>query len=368
MSFNLLKFKKNQKIENKLEEVSTDFLLIGFDLKSVFDLTQNKNFDQSTFMILDQNERTIKENIFLVDQLPYPWVFQKENSDFNPELSAKECKFYKDGEFRSFSGRHKINNCHPYLLKFSGHGYNYQWSKWWDEVLSDSDRQKLNSSFVMGQVKEVFYRNDMWELFTYDHRVIRTKKLQWNLSPELFLKLFKYEDQYPKTFLNWCSSFLPLNFLLLQVKLKRCSSINMERALIPLTMGTDEGYFLLSQNSLEDDLCLYNMLYVFNESDFQEEDVASKIRLIKKQMMKVFQLNEAQFNDERVFFLPQFTHVANTSFEAVDNFIQNDSIFKFDKQYNYENLNETCESFLQFFCPRKEVDNQIDTSHDQSFL
>jgi hypothetical protein len=341
MSFNLLKFKKNQKSQITLQEISVDSLMVGFDLNALFQISQKSNFLQDSFLILDQNERSIEDNIRLIDHLPYPWVFQttaqNESSDF---FKIEPTMFFKDGEFRSFHARHKINSCHPYLLKFSDVNYSISWAWWWESILTTAEKEKLNNALKLGQVKEIFFADELWAIHTYDHKIIKTKHLQWNLSPELFLKLFKYQGQYPKNFLNWCSSFVPLNFLLLQVKIAPKTVEVKDRVLIPLTMGTDEGYFLLSK---KDDF--YNLLFVFKESDLQEEDVANKIRLMKKQMMKIFNLVESSFKEERVFFLPQFTFVANSDIDRVSDFIQNSEIFQFDPQYSFKNS----ENFPSFF-------------------
>ncbi len=347
MSFNLLKFKKNQKTDLVMQEIKIDVLLVGFDLNSMYQLTQEPEFLSKSFIVLDHNERSVEENIYLADQLPYPWVYEKSlPGPSSEQYRVDDCKFYKDGEFRSFQGRHKVNQCHPYLLKFSSPSYKVKWSWWWDNKLSSPQRDKLNSSLMLGQVKEVFFKNDVWEIHTYDHKIIKASKIQWNNSPEQFLKLFKCQTQFPKNFLSWCSSFESLNLLLVQIQLHPQLLNNVDRALIPLTMGTDEGYFLLSKDITSENSMNCNMLYVFKESDLQEEDVANKIRLIKKQMMKIFNLNDSLFKDERVFFLPQFTFVTNAKLELVTSFVQADAIFKFDENYETDSNKEFSNAFL----------------------
>ena len=352
MSFNLLKFKKNQVVENSVQEVNVDYVFIGLDLNSMFELYQDSDFLQKSFLILDQNERTITEHINLVDQLPYPWTFKKNiESSAASEVMLGESTFFKDGEFRSLRGRHKMNFCHPYLLKFLDSGYNISWSWWWENKLNAFEREKINSSLVLGQVKEVFHDGKIWLVKTYDNKVIKAKILRWNLAPELFLKLFKYQEQYPKNFLTWSSSFVPLNFLLLQVKINSKTLVPQERVLIPLTMGTDEGYFLLSKSHQDS---TYNMLYLFKDSEIQEEDVANRIRLIKKQVTRIFNVNENNFEAERIFFLPQFTHVQNQQMNKIDDFVQPYEIFKFDNQYFFENKEIAPASFYDILSCKKD--------------
>lgn len=332
MSFNLLKYKKNNSVEIKNQEISIDYLIVGFDTKTVFDLTQEENFTQIKFMILDQSERTIEENIKLADQIPYPWIFDSVDET---KLSHSSATFFKDGEFRSFQGRHKINNCHPFLLKYSQIRYCSSWLNWWNNGLDQDVKNSINQSLKIGQVKSISFKDEQWELSTFDHKIIKVKKLKWNLSPEQFLKLFHFESSYPKNFLTWCSNFSPLNFLLLQVKADQALYDKVQTSLIPLTMGTDEGYFLLTKDLNNNDECLLNMLYVFDEPDFQEEDVGNRIKLMKKQMTKIFNAKESLFKEEKVFFLPLFTFI-NTSMTAnVEGFLQNESIFAFDPHYYY---------------------------------
>ncbi len=335
MSFNLLKFKKPEVKEVVNQELAVDFLIIGFDAKTLFDLTSEEKF-----LILDQNERTIQENLKLVDNLPYPWLF-------NTELS-EQTKFYKDGEFRSFYGRHKINNCHPYLLKFMHKLHAGSWLQWWDEKLSLDEKKKFNDSLLMGQVKAVFFKDNTWEVHTFDHKIIKAPKIKWNLSPELFLKLFRFEEQYPKKFLTWSSTFKPLNFLLLQFNVAETQFNNLNNALIPLTMGTDEGYFLLSKFEGSTQDTNLNLLYVFDDADFQEEDVANKIRLIKKQLSKIYGINDKMLKNERVYFLPHFTFHSDNKLENVADFIQDSAIFDFDQMYFAQTSSELTSQYVRF--------------------
>jgi hypothetical protein len=339
MSFNLLKFKKPQieKIEN--QELKVDFVCVGFDAKTLFDILATESFHHSSFLFLDQNERTIAENLKLIDSLPYPWTFDVD--------SNQDAKFFKDGEFRSFNGRHKINNCHPYLLKFKHKNYQASWFKWWENTLSDDIKTKLNESLLLGQVKAIFYRDNTWELHTFDHKIIKANRIKWNLSPELFLKLFRHEQQYPKNFLTWCSHFKPLNFLLLQFSVHPKVNENLVEGLIPLTMGTDEGYFLLTKQQVSENEENLNLLYVFENSELQEEDVANRIRLMKKQLSKIFGLTDKILAAEKVFFLPHFTFTSEADVEEVSNFIQPDAIFDFDQQYFSINSNAVNEMNLK---------------------
>ncbi len=340
MSFNLLKFKKPQVKEVINQELTVDFLVIGFDAKTMFELSLAENSEQHKVLFLDQNERTIQENLKLLDNLPYPWLFNTTVND--------ETKFYKDGEFRSFQGRHKINNCHPFLLKFMHKLHAGSWSTWWDEKLSLDLKNKFDESLMIGQVKSVFYKANSWEVHTFDHKIIKAPKIKWNLSPELFLKLFRYEEQYPKSFLTWSSNFKPLNFLLLQFNIPSELFNNIGNGLIPLTMGTDEGYFLLSKFDGKVQDSNLNLLYVFDESDFQEEDVANKIRLMKKQMAKIFGINEKILRDERVFFLPHFTFRVENNAEPITDFIQDSAIFDFDQQYFSHTPTELSDTYVKF--------------------
>lgn len=339
MSFNLLKFKKPQVDEVINQELEVDFLIIGFDAKTLFDVAISENAEQRKVLFLDQNERSIQENLKLLDNLPYPWLFNTEvNDDF---------KFYKDGDFRSFQGRHKINNCHPYLLKFINKLHGASWSSWWDDKLNDETKKIWNNSLLIGQVKSLIFKNNSWEVHTFDHKILKAPKIKWNLSPELFLKLFKYEEQYPKRFLTWCSHFKPLNFLLLQFNLPKEQLDKLTHGLIPMTMGTDEGYFLLSKLEVDAQGGNINLLCVFDQADLQEEDVANKIRLMKKQMNKILGVNEKILKDERVFFLPHFTFSNEGNAENVIDFIQNSAIFDFDQQYFTKTSSEVSETYLK---------------------
>lgn len=358
MSFNLLKFKKLKKNEIINQIIEIDYLIVGFDAKTMLDIfVSDKTFNDS-FLFLDQNERTIPENLSLIDQLPYPWI---NNQELNSHI-----KFYKDGEFRSFQGRHKVNNCHGFLLKYVKNLQDFSWMNWFEGKLSESQKEKFNQSLVFGQVKSILRAHDMWEIHTFDLKIIKAKKIKWNLSPEVFLKLFHYESQYPKNFLNWCSSFKPLNMMFLQFKISAEIFQKIENALIPLTMGTDEGYFLVTTKPKSDGFYNLNLLFIFDQTELQEEDVANKIRLMKKQLLKIWGLNEKLLKDERVLFLPSFTFIKDHVLEEVKGFIQDDPIFAFDQQYFLQNENMPVESSFQYISNLQSQKGEIDFQNESS--
>lgn len=328
MSFNILKLKKNSEEQKVFDEQTVDHLIVGFSPYSLFlechnICGQTEDIPTKTLLI-DSYERTISENLELADCIQYPWIF---NNDVDSSGNA-EVKFYKDGEFRSFTGRHKIQNCHPYLLKFKNSREAWSWKTWWENC-DESFKKLMMESSLLTQVKSLTFVENMWRVITVDRKIINAKTLTWNLSPESFLKLFQYEKQYPEKFLKYCSSFKSLSFLSLKIKIDFNFKETEAGCLIPMTMGTDEGYFLLNRLSQDQ----ISMVAVIEESEMSEETVSAKLKLMKKQINKIFSIQDKNIEEEKVVLLPMYAFYMEEKIDVV-NFIQNKSIFQFDPLFS----------------------------------
>ena len=335
MSFNLLKLKKNADIEISFTTMEIDWLIVGFSPLSIFECTIDNTIDSKKVLVLDVAERTIEEHLNIADALPYPWFTKEQNSIPH----SQGIKFYKDGELRLFNSRHKLNSCHSYLMNYQHPRTMLSWQKWWSAVIPFTIKEQLQNSMMFGQVKTLNYKNDKWEIETFDHKKIIAKRMTWNLAPNLFLKLFHYEGQYPKKFLDYCASLTGLNFLLQQILIDKNikGETELESCLVPLTMGTDEGYFMVTKNSHEKHDVI-NILYAFNESEISEDMVAQKIKLIKKQLKKIFNVSEQQLSNDKVWFLPNYTFVSSlNALLAAPTFLQDSTIFSFDDGFSFSN-------------------------------
>lgn len=334
MSFNILKLKKINSKNDSFNEIRVDHVIVGFSTYSLFrewkDYIKNENTFTEKILIIDSNERTIDENMIMADQIIYPWIFNN-SSELNQDEQtiSEEVKFYKDGEFRSFKGRHKIMNCHPYLLKFKEPRLSWEWKKWWANIDSEFKSEMVNS-LILSQIQNINYKNEQWSITTFDRKIILCKKITWNLSPEFFLKSFKYEKQYPEIFLKGCSNFKALNFLTLQINTNSPLDLVEKLSLVPMTMGTDEGYFLCYKLSSN----LLSMVAVVEDLDLSEEVIAGKLKLMKKQCEKVFSIADKNIMDEKVILLPMYTYYPE---EEVKNmmFNQDKPIFQFDPLFSH---------------------------------
>ena len=318
MSFGLLKQFKDQKKGPQHEEGTTFVpnLIMGSDLGSVLKLIElRKTHAPETIKFISNrlvNKQLLVENYqFGVSQLRSETaVGEIYKSLYDARILPQKLdpQFYKDGKFHEFSGRAKpmelLEGEHFFLNKGYRLDIDSLFTKEdWDN-LDAIISQHLDIRIVEGiektEVKDLVEKNE-WLLTFKDYKKIACENLYSSISPKKFLGFLKNKDAMTPDVIEVCSSSKIQAAMSITWLMKKEFTTEERTLFIPQSMTHEWGHFIIEfETTKEGHLC--HGLFLIHEEEPQSEDLASKIKLMKRVLERVFPDFEANIKKEYIRF------------------------------------------------------------------
>lgn len=320
MSFNLRAFKdlkKDQKQQNPRQHFR--HLILGHDLKAVLQLVELKEKfpDESIRLITPRplNKSTLIENyengVTTLRHENTVTEIYKRFFDFKCFKQTYEPLFYKDGKFHEFSGRAKSMELRDGEPFFKSIGYRYQisslfksdvWEKL-DEILASSQDVKVIDVIQKTDPKDLVDK-DEWMLTTKDYFELTAESLYVTLSPHKFLNLIQNKDDLSNELIDYLSSVKVLQGIQVSWDLSKEIYPEERTLFIPQSMTHEWGHFIVEFEAFNHSTRTQKMhvMFLIHEEEPQAEDLAGKIRLMKRVLDRVFSGFEQQIKKEFILF------------------------------------------------------------------
>ena len=318
MSFGLLKQFKDQKKGFQPTEATTFVaqVILGSDLGSVLKLIElRKSHPAETIRLITNrlvNKQLLIENYqFGVSQMRSEIAvgeIYKSHYDARILPQKLDPQFYKDGKFHEFSGRAKSMNLLDGEHFFLNKGYRLDIDSLftkedWDN-LDTIIAQHIDIRIVEGiektEVKDLVEKNE-WLLSFKDYKKIACENLYSSISPKRFLSFLKNKEAMTPDVIDVCSSSKIQAALSLTWLMKKEFATEERTLFIPQSMTHEWGHFIVEfENTNEGHLC--HGLFLIHEEEPQTEDLASKIKLMKRVLERVFPEFEANIVKEYIRF------------------------------------------------------------------
>lgn len=292
------------------ETINVSYLVIG---KDIFALSQYNK------LVKEHGE----ENVRLLSQDPLlrSDLFPKGPTTVRGELNQKIYKemfheteirefaesalFYKDMQWKSFSGRSKSE-----VLKFdedffTGSRIDPDYVSMFKDVdLSDEYLNAINESSYQVKIKAIRRLEEGFVVECINGTEFICKKLYVGLSPFQYLELYENKHELSDKFMQFCESTKTSSALFVRfVFNKKILSDMKETLFIPLSYTHDWGHFL-GEFKMVGDTQEIEFMHYMDENSLSEEDVSRIIRLLKKSMEKIFP-NFLKFKSEEFIALEQ---------------------------------------------------------------
>jgi len=318
MSFGLLKhfkdYKKGFQEQNDVSYVA--HVILGSDLGSILKLLELRkdNAAESIKLISPRllNKKLITENYqYGVSQIRSEEVVTEiYKTHFNAKIlpQKNDPQFYKDGKFHDFGGRAKSMNLLEGESFFLTKGYHLDLSSLFSaddwENLDQIINQHLDIRILEGIEKtdaKDLVAKDEWLLTFKDYKKITCENLYSSLSPKKFLSFLKNKEKLTPDIIDFCSSTKNQAALSITWLMKKELHHEERTFFIPQSMTHEWGHFIVEfQNTSEGHLC--HGLFLIHEEDPQTEDLASKIKLMKRVLERVFPDFEGHIYKEFIRF------------------------------------------------------------------
>lgn len=321
MSFGLLKHFKDTKSGNVPVIANKHYrhIIVGQDLGAVLKLTElKKNFpDESIRLITSRplNRQTLVENYdFGVSQLRSPAAVESIYRKFHSAKilpQTKEASFYKDGKFHDFGGRAKSMELLSGEEFFTHKGYKLTLSSLFTEAEWENLDQLLNESQEIRIFEGIekttpadLVEKAEWKLSFKDYATLTCENLYVSTSPKKFLGYVQHKEKLTPELIDVCTSVNVQAAISLTWSLDKEVFAEERTLLIPQSMTHEWGHFVVEFESYnyqkKEQLC--HVLFLIHEEEPQSEDLAAKIKLMKRVLDRVFPDIEKHIKKEYIRF------------------------------------------------------------------
>lgn len=321
MGFGLLKQFKDLKNGNESKKVSKHYkhLILGQDLGAVLKLIEirHKYPDESVRVISSRplNKDLLLQNYeFGIADLRSGAAVEniyKKHHDAKISAHSHEALFYKEGKFHEFEGRAKPMQLLEGEEFFKNKGYRIQVSSFFsseeweklDETLNNFSEIRLLEGINKARPTDLVDKAE-WDLSFKDFEHITCENLYSSLSPKKFLHFLQNKENVTQELVDICSSVQTQSALSVTWSLNK-EIYNEERTLfIPQSMTHEWGHFLVEfepyNYQKKEQLC--HGMFIVREEEPQSEDLAQKIKLMKRVLDRVFPDLEKSIKKEYIRF------------------------------------------------------------------
>ena len=292
----LHKLKKIVVVEKEL--IQTTHLVVG---KDIFALTTYKALQEKYGK---EQVRLLSEDVILKSDLMPKGpssvrgennqrIFQELFPDAIGETGSEMALFYKDMTWKSFGGRSK-----PEALKFNEEffttsRFNIDAGKIFPELKNVEEFLSiLNAEAYQVRLKSINRYNDGFKVECLNGTEFECEKLYFGQSPFQYLKLYSQKNELSDLFIEFCESTKTSSALFVKFVFEKPISDMQETLFIPLSYTHEWGHFVGEFNKLQGDADgdqEIEFIHFLDEDQASEEDISRYIRLLKKNMEKIFE-------------------------------------------------------------------------------
>ena len=298
MSFSDIRaLKKEESTETTMKFIR--HLVVGEDVHSVaLYKTLKEKFGESEVQLLCKKELSPLE---ILPKGPSSLRGEANIEAFKklyPEVEIKEvegeAEYFKEQEFRKFSGRGKPEKLLWGEEFFKGKRAELDLSQVYPflndtEFFTNINEKKWDNTLVsVNQVGPTeLLENACWSVSTTNGEEIKAEHLYWGLGPQSFLKSYENKNNLSDEFMEFCESTGAPASLFIKYVFDEPITDKTETMFVPLSYTHEWGHFIGEFGEENGKQTIEFILYV-DINQHNEEDISRKIRLLKRHIEKIF--------------------------------------------------------------------------------
>jgi hypothetical protein len=217
-----------------------------------------------------------------------------------PNIEATEIEnesvYYKDTKFKKFSGRGRPEKLLWGEDFFIDNRLEVDLANCFD-CLRDQDFLNSLESLNVGFISTIALEAEKWIVSFTDGSIIEADKLLWGESPSRFFDLFTEKKKVSDELVEFCEQTKTPGSLQVSFKFKAPISDMDKTIFLPLSYTHDWGHFVGEFKSSGDEQSLEFLTYI-DSNETSEEDVSRKIKILKKNIEKIFPASKKIFQKE----------------------------------------------------------------------
>ena len=211
--------------------------------------------------------------------------------------TKNKVKFYKDTKFHDFGGRAKSMPIGPGEKDFLAPFYKVNYRN----LFSDEDWQNLDELILKGQVNKILQSIELttpedlvektyFKLHTGEHESFECERLHWMINPKKFYKLVKDKETLSNAVSEYCTHLETQTGVVVHFECDREIFNEEGTVFLPQSMTHEWGHFIVDFEKFDPEMNKQNFtgLILLKEEDLTEEELAKKIKLLKRVLERVF--------------------------------------------------------------------------------
>jgi hypothetical protein len=319
MSFGLLKhFKDSKKGQETLISLTfCENLILGHDLGAILKLVELKKTSSSLKLITSRPLskqiliETFQQSVAPLRSAEVVSEIYKTHYEAKIQSQQKEAQFYKDGKFHEFQGRAKSMELLSGEDFFVQKGFKvdveslFSPQDWngLDEILKEHVEIRMIEGIEKTQSTDLVQPEE-WLVEFKDFHKISCKNLYVSLAPKKFLGYLKKKEDLSPELIHFCSSVEEQGGISVSWALNKEFFQDEQTLFIPQSMTHEWGHFIVEFERFNhvENTQMCHALFLIHEDEPQPEDLASKIKLLKRVLDRVFPRFEEAILQEFIRF------------------------------------------------------------------
>lgn len=286
----ILKMKKNVSEQGKLE--CLDFLVVGgdyFAVKAFHKLSAQYGAGRVSLLL----EQPIDQKRFLglgpsvVRGSANCAALMERWPQYVKDHKLHKSLFYKESKFRKFSGRHKSAK-----LLWGEEFYTQDFLKVdVDAILSEFSTESweaVHSRSIYGMISKITLSDEGPELVCTNGNHYRCKKIYWGNGLWNFLSSFGPKNKLTDEFIEFCEEMKTPCNLNVTFFFDGKVSESGDTIFLPLSQTYDWGHFVGEFKTDENGTQRGEFINFIDPDSTSEEDISKKIRLLKRNLEKIY--------------------------------------------------------------------------------
>ncbi len=311
MGFGITHFKKiKEEAKKQVQEKFYKVIIVGDDIScflSFLELRKSYNAEEMKFIISNEVSRqTLLErfqtSLHDIRNDESAQILKRYFPEIKLEKNEGQPVFYKDTEFKPFGGRTKnpspllgdeayfVSDFYRYNIEQVINSIGLSLNDWenLDQLLSPYREDKELLTIEKTSPSDLI-DTEHWILKTKDDFIINCKNLIWGRGPKSFLKVLASKDSLPESLVQSIEDIKTTPGYLVNFELNKKIIEENQTFFLPQSLTHDWGHFIGESLENESDKQSLSFVGQVHEEEITSEDLAKKIKLLKRTLKRVFE-------------------------------------------------------------------------------
>ncbi len=251
---------------------------------------------------------------------------------------TKTSSFWKDQKFRSFGGRSKpetINGNEEFFIEtsFVVEPQSFLDSSMYANEEKSAFHESVVDDIIKGTVASVTRIDEKtpqgparWKVELINGSAFKVEQLFWCHPPCSFLRVCADKTSYPEKWVEFCQKTRPSKGVTFTLLPEKDTVWPDETLFIPQSLTYDWGNFIGESFVTSERRGISFFTYI-EEEKFNPEDISKKIRLLKRSIERIFEINLSALHCEEKILVHEFVPVIEVDDSLYDEIrSENDSL------------------------------------------